>query len=150
MNGNSIPVTFEDIYKLLVQFSNQIEEVRKTSYNLTLNLSYSLPDPWNQFIDFFDLGGYYHHRCQGYVECLRITYAYSQRSIEIWIHELVNPAASNFMNAMQLMNDIKEIPEFQGSAQLSNLEHQMNDFQKTAMMILQYSNNLDSMFLRGC
>lgn len=92
------------------------------------------------------MGAYFHHRCQGYVECLRVTDAYSPTSIEIWIHELVNPAASNFMHAMQLMNEIKEIPAFQGSNQLSGLEEQMAAFQKTAMMILQYSNSLDSKF----
>lgn len=146
MNEGSIQATFEEIYKLLVRFSNQIEGIRKTSYALTLKLSDSLPKPWNQFIDYFDMGAYFQHRCQGYVECLRVTDAYSPTSIEIWIHELVNPAASNFMHAMQLMNEIKEIPAFQGSNQLSGLEEQMAAFQKTAMIILQYSNSLDSKF----
>jgi hypothetical protein len=143
--GN-IQATFEEIYKLLVQFSNQIERIRKTTYALTLRLSGSLPNPWNQFIDYFDMGTYFHHRCQGYVECLRVTNAYSPTSIEIWIHELVNPAASNFMQAMGLMNVVQEIPAFQGSDQLFDLVGQMDAFQKTAMEILQYSNALDSKF----
>lgn len=146
MNEESIQTTFEEIYKLLVRFSNQIEGIRKTSYNLTLKLSNSLPIPWNQFIYSFDLGTYFHHRCQGYVECLRVTNAYSPRSIEIWIHELVKPAAANFMQAMQLMSEIEETPEFKGTNQLSNLKKEMTAFQKTAMMILQYSNSLDSKF----
>ncbi|MGM8366069.1 hypothetical protein ACLIBG_11415 [Virgibacillus sp. W0181] len=143
MNNVSIQTTFEEIYNLLVDFSNQIEGIRKTTYFLTIELSDSLPISWNQFIDYFDLGAYFHHRCQGYVECLRVTNAYSPSSIEIWIHELVNPAASNFMHAMQLMSEIEKIPEFKDSEQLTILKMEIAVFRKTAMMILQYSNSLN-------
>lgn len=59
---------------------------------------------------------------------------------------LIRLAASNFMRAIQLMGEIKKITAFQGSDQLSDLEKQIAAFQKTTMMILQYTNKPDLKF----
>ncbi|MBS4195758.1 hypothetical protein [Lederbergia citri] len=143
MDKRSLQPTFEEISTLLVRFSNQIKGIRKMLYSLTVNLSDSVPDSWNRFNDYFNMGTYFHLRCQGFVECLLFTSAYSTTSIVIWVHESVKPAAYNFMRAMGIMNEIKKTPEFLKSNYFSDLEERLSALHQTGMLIFEYSNYID-------
>lgn len=63
---------FQQIYALLVQFSEKIQQIRETSQYITLYLE-TLALNWSAFLKHFEEGAYFHHRCQGFVECLIIT-----------------------------------------------------------------------------
>lgn len=65
LNLERTEATFEEIYQLLVFIKNQIVRILKTSCTMTVNLSASLPTSWNQFIDYFDMGGLFSSSVSG-------------------------------------------------------------------------------------
>ncbi|WP_210467843.1 hypothetical protein [Sporosarcina sp. 6E9] len=144
MQTSTIQNTFEQIYIQLVKFSEKIQVIQNLSYRITGKLQEPLPEQWTAFNHFFNLGTYYHYRCQGYAECLLVTNAYSSYSINIWINELVYPAAENFEHAMMYIEQIKSNANIVQQQEFEMLKQQMKEFQQIAMVIIQYANQLNT------
>lgn len=144
MQTSTIRNTFEQIYIQLVKFSEKIQVIQNLSYHITGKLREPLPEPWTAFNHFFNLGVYYHYRCQGYAECLLVTNAYSPNSINIWVNELVYPAAENFKYAMMYIEQIHSNAELVKMQEIIVLKQEMKEFQQIAMVIIQYANQLNT------
>lgn len=144
MQISTIQDTFEQVYAQLVKFSGKIQVVQNLSYRITSKLTEPLPEQWGHFNHFFNIGLYFHYRCQGYVEALRVTDAYSAHSINTWINELVYPAAKNFKQAMTYYKQLKSIDSIARLKKFKNLKHEMEEFQQIAMIIIQYANQLNT------
>lgn len=142
MQETTIQDTFEQIYAHLVRFSDQIRVMRDTTYRVTAKLG-CIPSSWADFLYYFDEGAYYHHRCQGYVESLRITNAYTFQSIDVWVNQLVYPAAENFKMAMQVLEQIKTETTISSMPEFKLLENELMVFKSLAMPIIQYANQLN-------
>lgn len=144
MQTSTIQSTFKQIYIQLVKFSEKIQVIQTLSYHITGKLREPLPEQWNAFNRYFNLGLYFHYRCQGYVECLRVSNAYSTYSINIWINELVYPAANNFKQAMIYYKQLKSINDIATLQEFRVLKQQMKEFQQIAKVIIQYANQLNT------
>ncbi|PIC65300.1 hypothetical protein CSV79_01370 [Sporosarcina sp. P13] len=144
MQTSTIEDTFEQIYIQLVKFSEKIQVIQNLSYRITGKLQEPLPKQWTAFNHFFNSGMYYHYRCQGYVECLLVTDAYSSDSINIWINELVYPAAENFTQAMMYFEQIESTADIIKLQEFATVKQQMKEFQQIAMLIIQYANQLNT------
>lgn len=131
--------TFDVIYSLLLRFSDKIQSIQEISYRITKQLGQQAPDAWNNFIRHFNKGTYYNYRCQGYVESLRLTGAYSDYAVNVWVNQLVYPDAEHFIQAM---NDLKELLNNTQNFQL--LLKNLSEFQQIAIIILQYANRLNT------
>ena len=144
MQTSTIGDTFEQIYSQLVKFMEKIQVIQKLSDRITGKLQEPIQKQWTAFNHYFNLGLYYHYRCQGYVESLLVTNAYSTYSINIWINELVYPAAENFEHAMMFIEQIKSNANIVQLQEFEVLKQQMKEFQQIAMVIIQYANQLNT------
>ncbi|MHA6258417.1 hypothetical protein ACXYMX_00765 [Sporosarcina sp. CAU 1771] len=144
MQTPTIQDTFEQIYIELVKFSEKIQVIPNLSYRITGKLQEPIPELWTAFNHDFNLGMYYHYRCQGYVESLLITNAYSPYSIHVWMNELVYPAAENFKQAMMYFEQLKSNTAFVRLHEFAVLNQQMMEFQQIAMGIIQSANQLNT------
>ncbi|MFD1929285.1 hypothetical protein ACFSFY_14680 [Sporosarcina siberiensis] len=118
--------------------------IQNLSYHITGRLSAPLPEEWNAFNRSFNEGTYYHYRCQGYVECFRATNAYSNYSVNLWINELVYPAAKNFKQAMMDLEQLKANTTVAELQEFKILQQQIQEFQQIAMVIIQNANHLNT------
>ena len=140
----TIQDTFEQIYTKWVSFSEKIQVIQNLSYRITGALHEPLPKQWTAFNHSLNSGMYYHYRCQGYVECLLVTNAYTPYSINVWINELVYPAAKNFKQAMMAFEQLKSNPDFAKLQDFAELKQQLNEFQQIAMVVIQSANQLNT------
>jgi hypothetical protein len=134
---------FQQIYALLVQFSEKIQQVKATSHYITLHLE-ALASNWSAFLKHFEEGAYFHYRCQGFVESLIITKEYTFTSVNVWVNQLVYPAASNFIEAMFHFEQLKLQNNLEHDTLLQHLDQQLNDFKKIARSIIDYANHLNT------
>jgi hypothetical protein len=141
---NQIHNTFEQIYALLVRFSEKIQIIQDLVFNITEKIKVPISETWNYFNHFFLEGAYFHYRCQGYVECLRITGAFSSNNINIWVNQLVYPAAENFKYSMMYFNQLKQNPDITQMPEFSLLKKQLEEFKNVAMVIIEYANRLNT------
>jgi len=144
MQKMPIQHTFEQIYVHLVHFSEKIQVIQNLSYRITGRLEEPLPKQWTAFNHSLNTGMYYHYRCQGYVECLLVTNAYTPYSINIWINELVYPAAENFKQAMMSFEQLKSNSDLVKLQDFAELKQQVNEFQQIAMVVIQSANQLNT------
>lgn len=128
--------TVEDVYSLLVQFSAKIRIVETIAIDITDKLV-SRPPEWENFLNAFDLGAYYHHRCQGYIECVKITGLSDVHTLNIWANQLVYPAAENFKYAI---TNVQKILQTYNMDQFETLNRELEDFKKIAKPIVEYAN----------
>lgn len=147
MNVSWVELTFEKAYVMLVDFSDKIYKIRENTRILTLDLKVVPAYLWVSYLRYFDQGAYFHHRCQGYVECLRLTGAYSPQSIHYWVTQLVYPAAEHFTKAMDISKEFMQIPGVAGIPQYIRLDNQLSEFRSMAMTIIKYANHLNQISL---
>lgn len=144
MQVTTIQALFDQIYAQLVKFSGKIQVIQNLSYRITGKMTAPLPEEWNRFNHYFNRGLYYHYRCQGYVEALIVTNAYSSYSINTWVNELVYPAVKNFQQAMMSFEQLKANDKISKLKEFQDLEKEMKEFQHIAMEIIQYANQLNT------
>jgi hypothetical protein len=136
----NIESIFEQIYALLLHFSVKIQVIREASHRITVNLDV-FPSSWNDFLQYYNQGAYFHHRCQGYVESLKLTNAYTPPAINVWVNQLVYPAVENFKEAMFHYEEFKKQSNM--NSHIQHLDQQFSEFKQIAMTIIQYANNLN-------
>lgn len=139
-----IQYTFEQIYAILVRFSEKIQIIQDLIFNMTGKVKIPILETWNYFNHFFLEGSYFHYRCQGFVECLKITRAYSSTSMNIWVNQLVYPAAENFKHSMMFFNQLRQNPEITEISELLELEKQLAEFKDIAIIIIEYANRINT------
>jgi hypothetical protein len=61
--------TIDEVYSLLLHFSAKIRIIKTMTKGITDALP-SISEEWSDFFHYFNLGAYFHHRGQGYLECL--------------------------------------------------------------------------------
>jgi hypothetical protein len=140
-NQSSLQV-FDQVYALLVRFSEKIQSVDDMIYRISSSWGgHESRTDWERFIRFFQEGTYFHYRCQGYMEALRVTGAYTPNSVNIWVNQLVYPAANNFTMAMQAYQSISKAD----ASIWHTLNRLLKEFKPIAEAILQYANRLNTL-----
>jgi hypothetical protein len=131
----------EQVYALLVRFSEKIHVIQDMDFRITGDLGNPYKDSeWERFNRYFREGTYFHYRCQGFMEALLATRTYSHDSLNIWANQLVYPAANNFNMAMISYHNI----EIHDNQKLSELDTLLKEFKAISEAILHYANAFNS------
>jgi hypothetical protein len=140
-NQGSLQV-FDQVYALLVRFSEKIQAIEDMLFRISSSWEgQKSRNEWERFIRYFQEGTYFHYRCQGYMEALRVTGAYTPSSVNIWVNQLVYPAAGNFTMAMQAYQSITKAD----ASLWHTLDPLLKEFKSIAEAILQYANRLNTL-----
>jgi hypothetical protein len=148
LQSNTSNINSEDfmseIYALLVHFSSKIQVIKEINHHISLQLD-SYSTNWNSYIQYFELGSYFHYRCQGYIESLKVTNVTSQHSINVWVNQLVYPAAENFKLALSLYERFNNQAKHLDETIIRQLDQQISEFKVIAQTIIQRANALNQL-----
>ena len=123
------------LLKELFELSDLILRMGELNNQLLMNRRLNCNSTFYQYLMKFDIGRYYHFRCQGYMEALVLTKCYSEMSLCYWKEELFTPALESFMAALDDIDKLKKNSRFVCNPTFKELLKVLDEFKDLAMEI---------------
>ena len=131
--------SYDDISKSLLmelfELSDLVLRMGELNNQLLMNRKLNCNFEFQQYLKKFDMGRFYHFRCQGYMEALVLTKCYNEASLCYWKNKLFTPALESFMSALENIDNLKIYPRFACNPTFRELLKIIDELKALAMEI---------------